>query len=214
MYFQTGHLYHIYNQGNNRQPVFFNRDNYLFFLEKIKTHLIPYCDVLAWCLMPNHFHWMVLVNKLEAEIAYLTPGATWGSTPGATPSRARSNSTRTDTLQKSIGILLSSYTRAINKQQRTSGSLFRSETKAECITCSDSLTPSFINTRNGTFFLSETPELQYPQVCFSYILNNPVATRLVQRATDWEFSSARDIVGLRKGTIINRSVIKEYGMVF
>ncbi len=178
MHFQTGHLYHIYNQGNNRQPVFFHRKNYLFFLEKIKTHIIPYCDILAWCLMPNHFHLMVLVNKLVAEIEY--------ATPSPTQSRTRSSDARTDTLQKSIGILLSSYTRAVNKQQKANGSLFRSETKAECITCSDGVAPSFIDTNHGTFFLSETPERQYPQLCYSYILNNPVAAGLVKKASDWE----------------------------
>jgi len=167
---------------------------------------MPYCDILAWCLMPNHFHLMVLVNELQAEIAYHSPSSTL--------SRTRSADTRTDTLQKSIGILLSSYTRAINKQQKTSGSLFRSETKAECITCSDGVAPSFINTNNGTIFLPETPERQYPQICYSYILNNPMAARLVKKASDWEFSSARDIVGLRNGTLINRKVIEEYGMVF
>ncbi|WP_430932443.1 transposase [Saccharicrinis sp. 156] len=117
MDFQTGHLYHIYNQGNNKNNIFFNRDNYRFFLKKIATNILPFCDILAWCLMPNHFHLMVLVNSLEAELAYYTPGATSNSkcdstTPGATRSRTRSEKTRTDTLQKSLGIMLASYTRA------------------------------------------------------------------------------------------------------
>ena len=61
-------IYHIYNQGNNRQKIFYNRDNYLFFLQKMNDYLLPYCDVLAWCLMPNHFHWMVYVRESELEI--------------------------------------------------------------------------------------------------------------------------------------------------
>jgi len=55
MIFEAGNLYHIYNQGNNRIPIFFSRENYLFFLKKIKQYVLPYADVLAWCLMPNHF---------------------------------------------------------------------------------------------------------------------------------------------------------------
>ncbi len=31
MQFEEGHIYHIYNQGNNRQKIFFERENYLFF---------------------------------------------------------------------------------------------------------------------------------------------------------------------------------------
>ncbi|MDD3490054.1 MAG: hypothetical protein PHR62_09250 [Paludibacter sp.] len=61
-------IYHIYNQGNNRQKIFYNRDNYLYFLQKMNDYLLPYCDVLAWCLMPNHFHWMVYVRETELEI--------------------------------------------------------------------------------------------------------------------------------------------------
>ncbi len=65
MNFEKGYIYHIYNQGNNRQKIFFNRENYLFFLKKIKTYILPYSDIFAWCLMPNHFHLMVLVNDSQ-----------------------------------------------------------------------------------------------------------------------------------------------------
>ncbi len=41
MYFESGGIYHIYNQGNNRQVIFYNRKNYLFFLRKIRTHILP-----------------------------------------------------------------------------------------------------------------------------------------------------------------------------
>lgn len=56
MHFETGYLYHIYNQGNNKQKIFFNRENYLFFLKKIGEHVKPYCDVLARCsTLSNNF---------------------------------------------------------------------------------------------------------------------------------------------------------------
>jgi len=45
-------------------------------------------------------------------------------------------------------------------------------------------------------------------------LNNPVRAGLVKTATDWEFSSAKDVRDIRNGKIINREVIKEYGLVF
>ncbi|MBK7939218.1 MAG: hypothetical protein IPJ82_20030 [Lewinellaceae bacterium] len=55
MLYQPSTMYHIYNQGNNRQQVFFNLDNYLFFLRKIRSHLLECTDILCYCLMPNHF---------------------------------------------------------------------------------------------------------------------------------------------------------------
>tara|TARA_R110002073_G_scaffold174557_6_gene331782 strand:+ start:14280 stop:14606 length:327 start_codon:yes stop_codon:yes gene_type:complete len=63
MQFEKGYLYHIYNQGNNQRDVFFNTENHLFFLKKIKKFILPYADIIAWCLMPNHFHLMVLVRE-------------------------------------------------------------------------------------------------------------------------------------------------------
>ncbi|MFV0590579.1 MAG: transposase [Draconibacterium sp.] len=68
MQFEKDHIFHIYNQGNNRQKLFFERENYLFFLRKIKTYILPYADILAWCLMPNHFHLMVLVNEVAVGV--------------------------------------------------------------------------------------------------------------------------------------------------
>lgn len=54
--------YHIFNRGNNKQVIFFENDNYIFFLNQLKTHLLPYCEVYAYCLMPNHFHFFLKVN--------------------------------------------------------------------------------------------------------------------------------------------------------
>jgi len=65
MEFSKGELFHIYNRGNNRDRVFYSRRNYLFFIEKINTYISPYADIIAWCLMPNHFHLMVSVNEVE-----------------------------------------------------------------------------------------------------------------------------------------------------
>lgn len=198
MQFNKGNLYHIYNQGNNKQKIFFNRENYLFFLQKIHSHVLPYADILAWCLMPNHFHLMVLVREVEIED---------GEIGGATPSRAPNISNpNTNSFSKSIGILLASYTRAINKQNNTSGSLFRKRTKAECINCQNEITPSFI----GNNINVAIPEKQYPQVCFNYIHENPVKANLVKNTIDWEFSSAKDYAKLRSGKLVNKKVAKEY----
>lgn len=215
MEIEKGYIYHFYNQGNNRQKIFFNRENYLFFLRKIKIHILPYADILAWCLMPNHFHLMVLVR----EIVIANSGSATQSrinSGSATQSRINSGSatqSRTPTnnsINKSIGILLASYTRAINKQNNSSGSLFREKTKAECINCPKGITPSFF-TKNGISQINiQHPEKQYPQLCFNYIHQNPVKANLVKHETDWEFSSALDYAGLRDGKLVNKKVAGFY----
>jgi putative transposase len=43
--------YHIYNRGNNKDLIFFENDNYIFFLNQFKKHVSPFCDVYAYCLI-------------------------------------------------------------------------------------------------------------------------------------------------------------------
>ncbi len=206
MEFQKDHIYHIYNQGNNRREIFFERENYLFFLKKIKTYVSPYVDILAWCLMPNHFHLMVLVKELSLELP---------NSQGLTQSQAltgQSQALTNRSLNNSIGIMLRSYTRAINKQEKLSGSLFRKNTKAECITCPEGIAPSWFMENGITTFINLLPEDDYPQVCFNYIHNNPVKAKLVKKADEWEFSSAMDYTGLRNGQLINKKTAIEFGL--
>ena len=54
--------YHLYNRGNNKDLIFFENDNYAYFLNQFKKYVCPFCDVYAYCLMPNHFHFFLRVN--------------------------------------------------------------------------------------------------------------------------------------------------------
>lgn len=52
--------YHLYNRGNNFQPIFFERENYLYFLRQLRKHLTAEAaEIIAYCLMPNHYHLLV-----------------------------------------------------------------------------------------------------------------------------------------------------------
>ena len=114
MEFFKNELYHIYNRGNNRQKIFFKPDNYIYFLKKVRRYLLPYCDILSYSLMPNHFHF--LIHSDERTII--------NKTIRFQPKNV---------LSEGIRVLLSSYTQAINKQNQTSGSLFQQNTKAQPI---------------------------------------------------------------------------------
>ncbi len=94
-------FYHIYNRGNIRQPIFFKKENYLYFLGKVRGHLLPHLDILAYCLMPNHFHFLVYSKE------HVIP----------------------EDFSKDLRIMLSSYTRGINEQEGRVGSLFQQNTK-------------------------------------------------------------------------------------
>lgn len=70
--FSAGNVYHIYNRGNNRASIFFERENYLYFLEKLRLYFAPESvRIHAYCLMPNHFHLLVeLLNECSFSKIY------------------------------------------------------------------------------------------------------------------------------------------------
>jgi putative transposase len=189
-------IFHIYNCGNNSQQIFFTHSNYLFFLKKVVTYIVPYADVLAWCLMPNHFHFMLYINveELELEATKIHPYV-----------KSRS-------INNSIAIKLRSYTRSIQIQNKITGSLFQQGTKAVCLTDQNGYTPAWFQSEYGTIINIPDPDEEHLQICFNYIHQNPVKANLVKSAELWEYSSYRDLAGLRNGKLINRERIKEFGL--
>ncbi len=157
MHFVQGQVYHVYNRGNNQQKIFFDERNYYFFIDKIKTHLLPACEILSWCLMPNYFHLLIYATD---KSCFERPS--FGGKP-------------MQELPYQIGKLLSSYSQAINKQNKTTGSLFQQKTKAVCVSDQDARIVS----------------------CAHYIHRNPLKAGLVIKMEDWKFSSFRGYKGMK-----------------
>jgi len=114
MYFEKDNIYHIYNRGNNRVKIFYNDENYIFFLKKIRKHIFPFCEILAYCLMPNHFHFLIVTNEKTIQTVI------------------KANQER-NIFCEGIRIVLSAYSQAINKQENRVGSLFSKNTKAKLL---------------------------------------------------------------------------------
>ncbi|MEO5945505.1 MAG: hypothetical protein ABIP79_01725 [Chitinophagaceae bacterium] len=114
---ETG-IYHIYNRGNNQQQVFFNDENYIYFLRKCHLYLKPISDILAWCLMPNHFHFLINLSERSLEPVKC----------GGIVMPAISNGFR---------LLQSAYAKGVNIQQDRSGNLFQQKTKAKLVSIED-----------------------------------------------------------------------------
>ena len=171
MHLLQDEFYHIYNRGNNKQLIFFNDNNYLFFLKKVREQISPCADIICYCLMPNHFHLIIRANEKS-----VTERKSFGGKP-------------MQELAYRTGILLSSYSQAINKQNETTGSLFQQKTKAK--------------------ILSETIEgmkESYLENCFFYVHNNPFRAGLVKNLDDWPYSSYLDYIKLRNGSLCNKEI--------
>ena len=59
--------YHIYNRGVNRENIFIEERNYVYFLGLYAKYIEPVAETFSYCLLRNHFHALVKV-KSEEEI--------------------------------------------------------------------------------------------------------------------------------------------------
>ena len=58
--FNPGCYYHIYNRGVARQSIFVEDENYFYLLRHIKKCIYNFqLSMIAYCLMPNHYHFLV-----------------------------------------------------------------------------------------------------------------------------------------------------------
>ena len=212
MDFYPDQLFHIYNQGNNRQTLFCSDENYRYFLWKMRAYLLPFGDIVSWCLMPNHFHWQFYVRKVKIERKVLREHVDKIELLrrlkkfGANAKQVNHSKYRIASedgivvLSEAIGTLEKAYTRAINKEKGWSGSLFRKRCKSK-----DGWIDEFItlNKTSGKTDYRFLPGTDYAYQCFCYIHDNAKMAGFVKNNIDWRYSSARDYAGLRKGTLCN-----------
>lgn len=152
--FLAGHYYHLYNRGVNSQPIFFQDENWGYFINRLRHYCKPeLIDIVAYCLMPNHYHLMVHLKCDDLSAKVMHPFTV-------------------------------SYTKAVNRQQERTGPLFQGPFKAKLVD------------KDG-----------YLLHLSRYIHLNPVLGGLVDHPAEWVFSSYRDYVGLRNGTLPKPDVV-------
>ncbi|MEK7760738.1 MAG: transposase [Nitrospirota bacterium] len=132
------YCYHIINRGNGRAQVFHADGDYQAFITLLReaSRRIP-MRLLAYCLMPNHFHL-----------------ALWPHHDGD--------------LSRWMHWLLTAHVRRYHRWHHSSGHLWQGRFKA--------------------FPIEQDEHLL---TVLRYIEQNPVRARLVARAEDWRWSSAR-----------------------
>ncbi len=119
--FYRGGYFHVYNRGNNKQPIFLEESDYEQFLKRLSLVLqlpmtrgtlgkrirlrplpVKTFSILAYCLMPNHFHILVRQNSLVP-------------------------------VSKLIAKVCTSYSMYFNKKYKRVGTLFQGEFKSKTV---------------------------------------------------------------------------------
>ncbi len=62
---QFGETYHVFNRAIGNEKLFVSEKDYLYFLQKLERFLLPWVNLLAYCLIPNHFHLLVNIKNMN-----------------------------------------------------------------------------------------------------------------------------------------------------
>lgn len=189
--------YHIFNRANGWEKMFFTEENYRYFLRRYMYFVTPVVHTLAYCLMPNHLHFLVKI-KSEKELKEFFGGGKREQQTFRKFQQPRSGELSESfgtggagekelqlLISKQFSKLFSSYTQSFNKVFKRKGSLF---------------IPNFKR--------KEIDSYNYLQQIVIYIHNNPVKHSYVARQQDWKFSSYNDIVSGNHEWIKGNETIK------
>jgi putative transposase len=149
----SGFPHHVVQRGNNRDRVFFNREDRRRYLSLLKKYSEKWhSPVLAYCLMSNHVH---LLIRPTCEIS----------------------------LYKMMQGLTLCYTQHINREYGRTGRLWESRYHS-CIVDQEG----------------------YLWAAARYIEQNPVRSRIAERAEEYPYSSARAHVTGKRDPVLGEEI--------
>ena len=159
---KEGHFYHIYNRTNGHDLLFAERKNYNFFLEKWKLYLGNYTDTYAYCLMGNHFHFIIRVKSVDSAFKEAVDKE---QTVAARKFLAN-DSTVNNFLEDQFKRFFNSYAASFNKYHTRHGSLFQKRFKRVLIS---------------------DKQVLLDKIC--YVHHNPIHHNFSDYYEGWHFSS-------------------------
>lgn len=152
----TGFPHHVVQRGNNREKVFFDKEDKERYLSLLKKYSDKWdSPLLAYCLMSNHIH---LLTRPKGE----------------------------ESLYKMMQGVTLCYTQYVNGKYQRSGRLWESRYHS-CIVDKE----------------------KYLWAVARYIEQNPVRAKMVKRAEDYTYSSAKAHIEGIKDNLLGEELLEE-----
>ena len=178
--FEEGSFYHIYNRGINRTSIFLSDDNKYYFLKKWALLIHPYFETVAYCLMHNHFHFLVKVKFMTDEIRERIKKEGTSKSFKFLSGEISHN----DFLEDQFKRLFSAYVLAFNKQQDRTGSLLQKRFKR-----------IMVKSEWKLFHL------------VAYIHHNPIHHKFCKHFGQWKFCSYQSYLSDDPGLISREEIL-------
>lgn len=185
---QPEKMYHIWAKANGSENLFLCKENYHFFLRKYQHHISPIAKTFAYCLMPNHIHFMVQIRDKSKLLNYYRilkddDSVTFLEFKVNKSQQPAGRMMISGFISKQFSNLFNGYTKSFNKVYERSGSLFQRPFKRK-----------------------EVVSSKYYADLITYIHRNPIHHGYVENAEQWPFSSF-NAVRMRKPTKLRRDEV-------
>jgi len=176
---EPDNFYHIYNHANGKDNLFRSDENYVYFLQRYANFINPIVDTYAYCLMPNHFHFLLKIKgKEDIDKVYINLQGLKNNLGG--PDENLGGFDPKIFISKQFSNFFNSYTKSFNKVYNRKGSLFQQNFKRK-----------------------EVKEESYFAKIIHYIHTNPVHHGFVSNIEDWNYSSYNTLLS-NKTTLLKR----------
>ena len=111
--FEPDKFYHIFNHAVGFEDLYKNDENKRYFLQRYADYMEPVCSTFAYCLMNNHFHFMVQIRSEAELLAFFAKYKQREEVP-----------TFHKIVMQQFSNFCNAYAKAFNKEQNRTGALF------------------------------------------------------------------------------------------
>ena len=116
-----GEIYHVYNRAVEKRTIFYDEQDYNYFLQKILFYrLVTGIRLFTYCIIPNHHHFTLK----EPTPGVVDPGGRY---------KPNVNQFKGSAIAKFMGLLANSYTKYFNCKYDHSGRIFQGPFQSKLI---------------------------------------------------------------------------------
>jgi REP element-mobilizing transposase RayT len=181
-------FYHIYNRGNNRENLFVEERNYPYFMQLYAKHILPIAETFAYCLMPNHFHFLIRTRTEEEQLKIGSFSKNEPISKVRTKNEPISTTFKPRQPSRAFNNMFIAYARAFNQATGRTGVLFETPFHRKIVTTD-----------------------AYFQHLITYIHKNPGKHGFVEDFRDWTWSSYNALRSDKTTLLAREAVIDWFG---
>lgn len=177
--FEEHKIYHVFNRTNNKEKLFLSDENHRFFLKKYSEYLSPFSETIVWCLLSNHFHFLIRIKSSEIIKADLS-SRDIEFLSASEKDFLKEDITLSELVERAFKRFFQSYALAFNKVHKRKGNLFYKPFKR----------------------LEVADESHFTQAII-YIHTNPSKHGFTKDFSTWQWSSYKTILTGKESEILN-----------